>query len=137
MTERSLYRRRLKARCLCALDGRARTWRPAAASARFSEGRRGAGGFAEKYQGYCIPTKRFWKLEFRANLLALVMKARAAGMLEISAYLDGPSPGGPLALGSLFASREFLAGRDEGRPRLKNLTKKKFRQMSSFPKISH
>jgi hypothetical protein len=53
-------------------------------------------------------------------------------MLEISSYRDRPSLGRPLALGSLFASREFLEGRDEGPAGLKKLTKKKIRQMSSF-----
>jgi hypothetical protein len=53
------------------------------------------------------------------------MKARAAGMLEISSYLDGSSLGRPLALGFVFASREFFEGRDEGKGEAQKLDKEK------------
>jgi hypothetical protein len=60
------------------------------------------------------------------------MKARAAGMLEISSYLDGLSLGRPLALGSHFASREFFEGGDEGAARAQKLDKEKISSNVKF-----
>ena len=77
-------------------DGAAPGW-PGQARPRRREIDGATGEWWKQQQTRLERTKCFWKLEFYANRLALVMKARAAGMLEISSsYGDG---GGRTAAG--------------------------------------